>query len=317
MPKISVAEYILQAIPSSSSPDAILEQVEIRNDEDFRLLTAHLGRDDEWDAGKMRALAIAYRASVAESLGNSMEAPRVGSAGSAASAAPHLTVRDNLPGTGVETARNVLELGPMRWEEFCEKVPRCNKSFRWRHDKIARALGAVATVEEVEVMVSRPDEPRPSWYPKDSPAERGGYVYVDQGKCRVGMEPLWLAEASTCVLKLLVNRDSGECFSAHLDSGMGESLSRMHEQIESFADRLTGEADLYLFGVGVTDEPSWELNNVMSLLSHVLNPQQLSALATRTHMVSGQDDDSWSAYSSVRYDPKKDVPMDVQFALCR
>ena len=178
------------------------------------------------------------------------------------------------------------------------------------------ALGAAAQVEVVEVVVRNHTQPRPSWYPIGEPSEKDGHTYVEQQECRVGVEPMWLAEASCCVLTSLVNRDSGECFSAHIDATSGEYLRQMHEQLVGFVNRLDGVPELYLFSTGVNEHSSYELDNVMALLNSVFTPDLLSLVAQGTHMVGGQGGHNWNAYSSVRYNPQKEVPLDVQFAQC-
>jgi len=208
----------------------------------------------------------------------------------------------------------------MKWREFSSLIhnDKCANRFSEK-GKLSDLFSKVGNIETTNGAYH-------DWYPKGVKNQEcyKGHRYVDINHSYFGAEPLLISEASCCILVLCLDTQSENRFAAHI-SACSDVFSKqwfsMAFDLQCFFKNMINDihsAEVYLFSDQLYkgEDGTFEHKNLMRLLSSALSKEQLENLAPYTHLIEGEDGNSWNPLCAVRSNHyNKSHVLDISFAV--
>jgi hypothetical protein len=178
----------------------------------------------------------------------------------------------------------------MNWANFNRQIAASRVSAKaGAAGRIAVVLDGLAEVTDVPLAAH-------AWYPQGvaNGAVLNNYRYVDQDGSYCGTADAFCAEASSCVILILVDPQSRSHFLAHIAADTGDTgrLAAMGPDLHAFMVSVgndLGRPNVFLFSQTIPRGSSTdELDNVMTLLSAEIRDAGLGWLAQSTYLIEGE-----------------------------
>ena len=191
----------------------------------------------------------------------------------------------------------------MNWESFSSRVCEENCSTEFSRDgKISELLSAG---KQIHKTFQRKQECAPKGL-KNGEIENG-FHYVDMNCSYWGEAPIFVAEASCCMILVLVDAQSGRHFASHISASsdmkrlpwlsVKTDLQLFFKAVDYDVERV--EQFIFSCTFYKNQPGSFEQKNVMNLLSSVLSQTQLEKLAEMTYLIQGENGLRWNPCCSV------------------
>jgi len=196
----------------------------------------------------------------------------------------------------------------MNWKSFSDLVSEN------RYSNMASSQGKIAELLCNKGGTQEISQTPHKWYPRgisDSENYRG-YRYVDMNHSFYGKEPVLMAEASCCIIVVLVDRESRQLFCAHISAVNDyryKAWYLMKFDLQSFFYNIKKNlkrAELLLFSNNLFKgkDGTLEQRAFLKLFSYVFNQQQLHQLAENTYFIEGENGKCWNPFCAVRLNPE-------------